>query len=63
MSELGRLARGSAGTTLGGVVTALAAFCSVAIVARALGPAAAGVFGVCVAGGGGRVIVVSMPAR
>jgi O-antigen/teichoic acid export membrane protein len=49
MSELGRLARGSAGTTLGGVVTALAAFCSVAIVARALGPAAAGVFGVCVA--------------
>ena len=49
MSELGRLARGSAGTTLGGVVTALAAFCSVASVARALGPAAAGVFGVCVA--------------
>jgi O-antigen/teichoic acid export membrane protein len=49
MSELGRLARGSVGTTIGGVVTALAAFGSVAIVARALGPAAAGVFGVCVA--------------
>lgn len=45
----GRLARGAAASTVGGVVTALAGFATVAAVARVLGPSGAGVLGVAVA--------------